>query len=44
MSEEEIICRHQTYKKIIPSDKGSIVLCGECNQELDGWSGGLFEN
>jgi hypothetical protein len=44
MSEEEIICKHQTYKKIIPGDKGSIVLCGECNQELQFIKGGIFEN
>ena len=41
---EDIRCKHQTYKKIIPSDKGTIVLCGECNQQLDEWKGGLFEN
>ena len=44
MSEEEELCKHRTYKKIIPGHKGSIILCGECNQELDKFRGGLFEN
>ncbi len=45
MSNEDISCKHQTYKKIIPcGTEGTIVLCGECNQQLDEWKGGLFEN
>ena len=44
MSNEEIDCKHQTYKKIIPSFEkiGSIILCGECNQQID--KGGIFDD
>jgi hypothetical protein len=41
---EESCCEHQTYKKIIPGHKGSIIVCGECDQQIDEFRGGLFEN
>jgi hypothetical protein len=40
---QEITCNHP-HKKIIPMGYFSTVVCADCNQELDEFKGGIFEN